>query len=392
MTESDFGQLDELYGTGGEEAVFAGLIETLRDRKDYHKLFDTLLIRKKRAMKLPISRPTSLDDVPADQRKEVEATYVEAAREVGELFLADNDIPSAWMYLQVIREPDKVKEAIDQLPLSSDVDEKSEEVTRVALFERVHPVKGVQMMLRSHGMCNTITSLDQAMPSLSAEQRRQCANVMVRELYDDLTETVRRNVQQRIPTIEPNAGLRELITGRDWLFEGGNYHTDVSHLNSVVRFARSLDPADEELKLALELCEYGRQLDEPLRYPGEPPFEDFYEAHRHFFRILAEQDREASLDYFRKKLADEPDEHDKPLLAYVLVDLLMRADHLDEAVDVGTTYLANLGDDVGFSLADLCREANRFDRLKQVARDKGDLVGYAAALVQAETADQPDAH
>ena len=34
----------------------------------------------------------------------------------------------------------------------------------------------------------------------------------------------------------------------------------------------------------------------------------------------------AALDYFRQKLAEEPDEHDKPLLAYVLVDLLMRAD------------------------------------------------------------------
>jgi hypothetical protein len=246
----------------------------------------------------------------------------------------------------------------------------------------VHPVKGVQMLLRTHGMCNTITSLDQAMPSLSAEQRRECAKVMIRELYGELTETVRRHVQQRIPTIEPQAGLRELVKGRDWLFEGGNYHTDVSHLNSVVRFARSLDGSDEELGLALALCEYGRQLDEPLRYPGEPPFEDFYEAHRQFFRIMADQDREVGLDYFRRKLADEPDEQDKPLLAYVLVDLLMRSGRLEEAVEVASTYLANLGDNVGFSLAELCIEAGQFERLKQITRDKDDLVGYTSALVQ----------
>jgi hypothetical protein len=382
MSDSDFSKLDELHTSGGDEAVFDWLAEQFRERKEYHKLFDIRLVRKKRSLGVPVTRPTSLDDVPADLRKDVEATYIEAAREVGELFLEDGDIPSAWMYLQVIREPEKVKQAIDRLPLRNEADEQSEEITRVALFERVHPVKGVQMMLRTHGMCNTITSLDQAMPALSAGQRRECAKVMVRELYSELTETVRRHVQQRIPTIEPKASLRELVKGREWLFEGGNYHTDVSHLNSVVRFARSLDAADEELELALELCEYGRRLDEPLRYPGEPPFEDFYEAHRHFFRILADQEREAGLDYFRKKLADEPDEHDKPLLAYVLVDLLMRTGRLDEAVDVGATYLANLGDNVGFSLAELCVEAKQFDRLKQISRNKQDLVGYASALVQ----------
>ena len=285
------------------------------------------------------------------------------------------------MYLQVIREPAKVKEAIDKLPPKDESDDRSQEIVRVALYERVHPVKGVQMLLRTNGMCNTITSLDQVMPSLSAEQRRECSQVMVRQLYDDLTETVRRHVQKRIPTIDPRASLRELVTGRDWLFEGGNYHADVSHLNSVVRFARSLEPTSAELKLALELCEYGRQLDAPLRYPGEPPFEDFYEAHKQFFRVLLDQD-DLALDYFRQKLTNEPDERDKPLLAYVLVDLLMRVGRLEEAVDVAATYLANLGDEVGFSLSELCAEANRFDRLKEVAREKGDLVGYAAALVQ----------
>ena len=114
--------------------------------------------------------------------------------------------------------------------------------TRIALFERVHPVKGVQIMLRTHGMCNTITSLDQAMPTFSAEQRRECSRVMIRELSNELTETVRRHVQQKIPTIDPHASLAELIAGRDWIFEGGNYHTDVSHLEfrrEVCPFPRS---------------------------------------------------------------------------------------------------------------------------------------------------------
>ena len=387
MSDADFQQIEDLQASGGSDAVFDWLFDALRERKEYHKLFDAHLIRKKQSLGLSVARPTSLEDVPSDLRKEVEETYIAAARDVGQAFLADGDISSAWMYLQVIREPDAVKAAIEDLPIRQEPDEQAEEVTRIALFDRVHPLKGVERMLKSHGMCNTITSLDQAMPSLSAEQRRECAKVMVRELYDELTETVRRHVQQRIPTIEPQSDLGELVTGRDWLFEGGNYHTDVSHLNSVVRFARSLEGADDEMKLALHLCKYGHQLDEPLRYPGEPPFEDFYDAHQHFFQALLAEDPEPGLGYFRKKLADEPDEQDKPLLAYVLVDLLMRVDRLDEAVDVAASHLTKLGDDVGFSFAELCDEAKRFDRLQQVCKEQDDLVGYAAALTRSSAGD-----
>ena len=312
MTETDYQRLDDTFAQGGDEAVFDWLCNELRERKEYHKLFDARMVRKKRSLGLPLSRPTSLEDVPEKLRKEVEQTYVDAAREAGEHFLAEGQIAPAWMYLQVIREPEKVREAIDKLPLRNEPDETVEEITRIALFERVHPVKGVRIMLRTHGMCNTITSLDQAMPSFSAEQRRECAREMVREMHGELTETVRRHVQQKIPTIEPTTSLTELIAGRDWIFEGGNYHTDVSHLSSIVRFARALEGSDEEIKLALDLCEYGRLLDPPLQYPGEPPFEEFYDAHRQFFRVLLDEDRDAALDYFRKKLADEPDEYDKP--------------------------------------------------------------------------------
>jgi hypothetical protein len=382
MIDADFRQLDELQAKGGSNAVFDWLCQTLRERQEFHKLFDVRMIRKKMSLGLVVSRPTTLEDVPAEHRKDVEAAYVDAAREAGELFLRDGDIPAAWMYLQVIREPEKVREAIDRLPIRNENDEAQEEIMRLALFERVHPVKGVQMMLHTHGMCNTITSLDQVMPGLNFEQRRACAQVMVRELYSELRETVLRHVQQRIPTLAPSVSLKELVMARPWIFEGGNYHTDVSHLNSVVRFARSLAPECEEMKLALELCDYGRQLDEPLRYPGEPPFEDFYEAHRHFFQILLDQDRPTSLGYFREKLAAEPDERDRPILAYVLVDLLTRVGQLDEAVDVAAEYLAGLGDDAAFSVAELCARANRFDRLKQISRTKEDLVGYAAALIQ----------
>lgn len=381
MSDTDFTLLERLADKEGPTEVFDRLMELLREHKAYHKLFDATLIRKKHALSLPLSRPTSFDDVPEEHRKEVEDTYVEAAREIGKLFLADGDIPSAWMYLQVIREPELVQEAIERLPAASDYSEANEQVMQIALFEKVHPLKGVKMMLGSHGMCNTITSLDQAMGNLTVEQRSDCAKHMVRELYHALTESVRRQVQEKVPLVEPNATLRELLMGRDWLHEGGNYHIDVSHLSSVVRFARSIEAPADELELVLQMCDYGERLDPQLQYPGEPPFEDFYAAHRHFFRILIGRDVETSLDYFRKKLSDEPDEYDKPLLAYVLVDLLVRSKQLEEAVEVAAEHLTGLGNDVNFSFAELCVEAGRLDRLAEVMRDKNDIVGFTAALL-----------
>ena len=142
-------------------------------------------------------------------------------------------------------------------------------------------------MLRAHGTCSTITTLDQSLQNLTPEQRQLCAKVMVRSLYDDVVESVRRDVERRIPGLPPGESLRSLMAGRDWLLESGNYHVDVSHLHAVIRFARSLEAPAEELDLALQLCEYGQRLAEPLQYAGEPPFVDYYPAHAAFFRATS---------------------------------------------------------------------------------------------------------
>ena len=236
------------------------------------------------------------------------------------------------------------------------------------------------MMLRLHGTCSTITSLDQAIGQLPQEDRRACAALMVRELYRDLRDNVEREVQQKLAMLPPDQSLRELIAGRDWLFNGGNYHIDVSHLNAVVRFARSIENP-EDLGLAMELAEYGSHLDPQLQYGGDPPFEDFYPAHRQFFGALLNRDRDEALTYFREKLDAEPDERDKPLLAYVLVDLLVRCGQPDEAVDLAGRYLTNLSDEVTLSFFDLCVTSSRYDALREAMRTNDDPVGYAAALV-----------
>ena len=72
------------------------------------------------------------------------------------------------------------------------------------------------------------------------------------------------------------------------------------------------------------------------------------------------------------------------MLAFVLVDLLCRVDRLDEALQVAEQHLTNLDPSTGFSFAELCHKAGRLDVLQKVSRERDDLVGFTAALLEAE--------
>jgi hypothetical protein len=216
---------------------------------------------------------------------------------------------------------------------------------------------------------------------LKEHDRKEVAKLLVNELYGDLCRTLQNEVSQKIELPEPLETIGELIAGRDWIFEENNYHIDVSHLSSVVRFARALEADDAEMQKVIELCEYGSRLAEQFQYAGDPPFQNYYPAHLHFFKALSGKNTDEALAHFKNELEQEPDEQDKQLIAYVLVDLMKRIDRMDEAFELAETYLQTLEDPNGFSFSEMCRKAGRLDTLRKVAREKGDLVGYAAALI-----------
>ena len=390
MAEQTFTDIEQLHRTAGPGAAIDRLIESLRAERDYRRLFDAMLLRKRHEMGLSLAQPTSLD-VPDDKRDEFEQAFINAAREVGELFLKERQIPQAWGFLNMIREPEPVREAIERLGSADDLGEQLDAVLQIALYEGANPVKGLELLLQSHGTCNTITAMDQAAAQMKAEDRKRAAALLVREIYDDLRETLNRDVQSRLAGTSRADSVRELIADRDFLFAEGNYHIDVSHLNSVVRFARFLDGDSPELRKAIELAEYGSRLAPQLQYPGDAPFDEFYPAHVHYFKALAGEDVDESLGYFRRKLETEPDEQDRPMIAYVLVDLLVRLGRLDEAVAVAEEHLKHLDESSGFSLAQLCQEAGRMDVLRRVSRERGDLVRYTAALIDQQTTTQRSA-
>ncbi len=132
-------------------------------------MFDALLMKKKNELGLSLLNPTSLDDVPANQRSDFEKYYVDCARETGTLFLKSDQLSEAWVYFRTIQEPDAISEALETATLPEDY-EKSQELINIALYEGANPVKGLQFLLQSNGTCNTITAMDQAMQGLEGEK------------------------------------------------------------------------------------------------------------------------------------------------------------------------------------------------------------------------------
>ena len=187
-----FEDVEQLHETAGSAAVIERLIETLRSEKNYHKLFDALLLKVRFEMGLPLVGASSFDDVPPERQTEFEEQYVAAARDVGEALLAEGNIPQAWVYLRTIQESGPVRAAIDALPLPDESDEATEEIINIALNEGVHPVRGFELLLRTHGTCNTITAFDQQAPGLAPDDHKHVAGLLVRKLYDDLCGTLRK--------------------------------------------------------------------------------------------------------------------------------------------------------------------------------------------------------
>lgn len=357
--------------------------KTLIDQGDYHRLFDAKLIRVRHKLGLPLTQPTSLRNIPEMHDAAFRDAYTAAAREVGRLFLHAGQLADAWAYFRTINETDTVRDAIAEkiASLSPESGQEIDELLNLALYEGAHVVEGLKLLLRTHGTCNTVTAMGQVMAQMTPDERRQAAAMMVRNIYSDLQANVRRDIERHQPISNSNASLRELMLGRESLFADGGYHIDVSHLHSTVSFARHLTRGCPELELAIELSDYGARLAEPLRYPGDVPFDDYYVANRHFLRALAGIDTDASMQYFIDRLKQESDPQNQRVIAFVIADLGQRVDRINLALESAAPFLKRLEDPSGFSFATYCVDAKRLDILESSAREDDDVLRLATALL-----------
>jgi hypothetical protein len=384
--ETDFFQsLSSTLQTQGEAAAVDQLIRGLEERKDYPALFYALLVKKRLELGVsPVPTEAALA-LPEAVHNQYEEGIREAARRVGQLFLAERNLAQAWPYFRMIGETAPVVTALENYQLEPEED--AQPLVDLAFHQGLNPRKGFDWILDRFGICSAIT-LASGQEFSDPDVRAYCIRMLVRALYDQLTARVADDVAAREGKQAIPATLGELMLGRDWLFETDFAHIDISHLQSIVQMSLALPPCDE-LYQARELSQYGARLPQQLRYAGEPPFENFHEAHGHYLNALLGEQVDEAIAYFRNKLeAYEPDQIGS-LPAEVLINLLVRVGRPAEAAEVARRHLRPSEGLRGSSpsLAELCRQAGNYQAMIDSARDQGDPVHFLAGLLAQRQAD-----
>lgn len=375
MTDNAFDLIDETLRSGGPDAGFDLLAKKVLEEKNYPLLFEVRLLKKRHELKLPLIQADDSAPMPPETRREYDKTFIDAAREVGGLFLAEGNIQRAWPYFRAIGDTAPVASAIEKFESTENV----EPVIEIAFLERVNPYKGFQMILSNYGICRAITSFGQ-FPS--REGRDESLRLLVRTLHGELIESLKRVIARNEGQAPETNRVADLMAGRDWLFEGTSYYVDTSHLVSVMRY--SLDLTDREtLGLAVELAEYGDRLAPMFHERSDPPFDDIYNDHAIYLRALRGEAVDEAVAHFRRKVEACDPEETGTAPFQMLVGLLARLERYEEAIEISQRYLGQVSpSELGCpSVVQLCFLARDYEKLRAVARAGGDLLHYTAAAL-----------
>ena len=382
--EDVFAWIEQVLQNGDAGAAFEELVERFRREKQYWHLFDARLMRKRLELGLPLVSHRALGDLPKEVRQPYQDAYIEAAREVGELFLADGNIPRAWPYFQAVGDAKPVVQALEAFDVpeadTTEAQDLLSSTIQIAYQEAVHPRKGFELILKHYGICRGITMFE-GYPQ--QEGRDECLRLLVRTLHGDLVNGLKRAISSVEGKAPESHSVAELIAGRDWLFENNAQHTDTSHIASVLRLSTDLDDKDL-LRLAVEMADYGSRLGPMFHYEEEPPFDRAFEDRGLYLRALSGEDVDRAVSHFEQKVADAERYQGGSRPAEMLVKLLTRVGRYDQAIKALRRYLPDVDpeDPSCPSVLQLCQMAGDFDQLKQVARERSDLLSYAAALLQ----------
>ncbi len=376
MDDAAFTELQRAIDSGGPDAAFDLLARTFREAKQYPQLFEARLMRKRHELGLPLLQSGTLPDLPPERQREYDAAFMDAAREVGGLFLEDGNLARAWPYFRAIGDLAPIGAAIEKVEAGN----VPEGAIEIAFQERVNPRKGFELILAEQGICRAITMFDQYPVR---QGRIECLQLLVRTLYRDLTESLRRTITQAEGKEPEPALIPALIADREWLFGEYSYYVDTSHLISVLRFTLELEDR-ETIVLAIEMAEYGKHLSSNFQYRSEPPFEDTYVDYGVYLRAVLGEDVDTAIAHFRAKVerSDPAEVGTGP--AQILVGLLARVGRYREAADAFLAYLSDADPSQLMCppLYELCQEAGDFERLSELARARGDLLPFVSAAIQ----------
>ena len=368
MNQDLFDLLEQTSLAEGPGAGLDLLIRELLEEKRYQQIFEVRLLRKRHALGLPLIFSGSIADLPPEKRDVYQVAVTEAAREAGTSYLADGDIVRAWPYFRAIGDPAPVASAIERVHSS----EEAERVLAIALVDGVSLRKGFELLVEHRGICQGV---DFVINCADRANRVMYLQILVRVFHGQLLAHLKEALTVVEGATPATSRVRELIAGRDWLFEGGRLYIENSHLLSILQASLELEDLDT-MRLVLELAEYGQRLDPIYQNPAPPPFEDPFIDHAAYLRALLGENVEEAVAHFRKKVAASV-----PGSAQVLVGLLARLGRYKEAVQISLEHLGGEADDDCPSAVQLCQLAGDYQQLREVARKKGDFLGFAAGIL-----------
>lgn len=384
--ETVFSWIEQTLETGDAEAAFERLVERFRREKQYRQLFDARLMKKRLELGLPLVSQATLGDLPKEVQQQYQDGYVQAAGEVGELYLADGNIPRAWPYLRAVGNTKAIIDALDTFEAPESGTPESQErlssTIQIAFQEGVNPRRGFELILKHYGMCRAITMFS-AYPQ--QDGRDESLRFLVRSLHHELVTNLKRAISRTEGAPPESNSIAVLIAGREWLFDDHAQHTDSSHIPTVLRF--SVELRDKEtLKLAVEIADYGRHLGPMFQNPEDPPFERVYEDRGVYLRALLGEDVDDAVKHFDEKAAAcDFDTHGSGP-GEVIVVLLIRLERYDDAIAAFRRYLIDIPPENLScpSLLQLCQMAGDFEQLKQVAKQQSDPLSYMAGILQGQ--------
>ncbi|HYO24833.1 MAG TPA: hypothetical protein VEQ85_07780 [Lacipirellulaceae bacterium] len=361
------------------DRLIAEVAQSLAATGDMHRLFELRLLQERRRLGLAIDRRTSIDDVDEPLRSQLEAAYLAACREVGELLLEAGRLREAWMYLRPAGDKLSLRRRLARVTAD---EARADELIQLALFEGVDPERGFAWLLARQGSCQGITALDALQDQLSLPELSACAAVLVRHLSHELQGNLRGHLSRLGRSAPPELSVGQLIERFPELQSGGDYHVDPSHLASAMRYARLItEPA--VVSRARDMAAYGARLPAMFQYAGEPPFEDLYAAHHQLFQATLGVEAEAAVNYFaaRATSTGTPPAAAEAVEAYLVV--LARAGRWNDALAAYRELVPVEQKLSRFAptLLELAQRSGAWELYGAICRERQDLLGYATGLI-----------
>ncbi len=394
MNHSIFDRLKSELETHGPLVAAQVLVEEMRREHRYSELFEALKMVHRIDLGLPavqldgVAGNGAETGVPPALQDELDRRLIESCKEVGSALLQRGSLQEGWMYMRAVGDREATAEALREIEATP---ENLDMLLGLLVQEGIDVKRGTELSLEMRGTCNTITMMDSVVAMRGRADQQVAVGALVEHLHQELLTNVVADLARREswPAEHPERGERsieKLLQSRPTLLNDGSYHLDTTHIASVVRFARVLDDL-EQIRLALDIAEYGKKLHAQYQYPSDEPFADLYPMSIALFKaLLGEQVDGACRLFLQKAESLDVNEHG-PIAIETYADLLTRLGRPAEAMEFLIRRMPPKMRPFGIapSLIELATLSGNFELMKSHASERLDTIGFAAALLQEKT-------